>query len=288
MQLGVSTWVWTSPATTEVLETLLPHIASLGFDVIELPIETVGQFDVTRAGELAREHGLEISICAVIGPGRDLLVAGEADEGVRYLRSCIDVAQALDSPTVAGPFYSAVGRCWRSPPEERARDVAQVAGTLRGLGEYAADRGVMLGVETLNRFETSFLNTTAQALELIDRVDHPSVGLALDVFHLGIEEKHIGDALRAAGSRLVHLQVAENDRGTPGTGSLPWHDIARALHEIGYGGRVVIETFSDRVEAIARAAAIWRPLAPDADTLAREGLAFLRPLLATQPHLVVT
>ena len=288
MQLGVSTWVWTSPATTEVLETLLPHIASLGFDVIELPIETVGQFDVTRAGELAREHGLEISICAVIGPGRDLLVAGEADEGVRYLRSCIDVAQALGSPTVAGPFYSAVGRCWRSTPDERARDVAQVAGTLRRLGEYAADRGVMLGVETLNRFETSFLNTTAQALELIDRVDHPSVGLALDVFHLGIEEKHVGDAVRAAGSRLVHLQVAENDRGTPGTGSLPWHDIARALREIGYGGRVVIETFSDRVEAIARAAAIWRPLAPDADTLAREGLAFLRPLLATQPHLVVS
>jgi len=288
MQLGVSTWVWTSPATTDVLETLLPHIASLGFDVIELPIETVGQFDVARVGDLARAHRLEISICAVIGPGRDLLVAGEADEGVRYLRSCIDVAQTLDSPTVAGPFYSAVGRCWRSTADERARDVARVAATLRGLGEYAADRGVMLGVETLNRFETSFLNTTAQALELIDRVDHPSVGLALDVFHLGIEEKHVGDALRAAGDRLVHLQVAENDRGTPGTGSLPWQDIAKALREVGYTGRVVIETFSDRVEAIARAAAIWRPLAPDSDTLAREGLAFLRPLLAPRPHLVVS
>ena len=288
MQLGVSTWVWTSPATTEVLETLLPHIASLGFDVIELPIETIGQFDVARVGGLARAHGLDVSICAVIGPGRDLLVAGEAEEGVRYLRSCIDVAQALGSPTVAGPFYSAVGRCWRSTPEERARDVEQVAQTLRAIGEYAADRGVMLGVETLNRFETSFLNTTAQAIELIERVDHPSVGLALDVFHLGIEEKHVGDALRAAGRRLVHLQVAENDRGTPGTGSLPWRDIAKALQEIEYTGRVVIETFSDRVEAIARAAAIWRPLAPDSDTLAREGLAFLRGLLAPQPHLVVS
>ena len=288
MQLGISTWVWTSPATTEVLETLLPHIASLGFDVIELPIETVGQFDVARVGELARAHGLDVCVCAVIGPGRDLLLAGEADEGVRYLRSCIDVAEALVSPTVAGPFYSAVGRCWRSTPEERARDVEQVARTLRAVGEYAAERGVMLGVETLNRFETSFLNTTAQAIELIERVDHPSVGLALDVFHLGIEEKHVGDALRAAGRRLVHLQVAENDRGTPGTGHLPWAEVAAALREIDYTGRVVIETFSDRVEAIARAAAIWRPLAPDSDTLAREGLAFLRGLLAPQPHLVVS
>jgi D-psicose/D-tagatose/L-ribulose 3-epimerase len=287
MRLGVSTWVWTSPATTEVLETLLPHIAALGFDVIELPIEEVGQFDVARVGELARAHGLEVSVCAVIGPGRDLLLAGEAERGIAYLRSCIEVAQTLGSPTVAGPFYSAVGRCWRSTPAERERDVEQIARTLRSLGAYAADHGVVLGVETLNRFETSFLNTTAQALELIDRVDHPAVGVALDLFHLGIEEKHVGDALRLAGPRLVHLQVAENDRGTPGTGSLPWHDVAAALREIRYSGRVVIETFSDRVEAIARAAAIWRPLAPDSDSLAREGLAFLRTLLAPHPTLAV-
>ena len=280
MQLGVSTWVWTSPATTAELETLIPHIAEMGFDVVELPIEEIGQFDVPRVGELARAHGLEISVCAVIGPGRDLLLPGEAERGVSYLQSCIDVARELGSPTVAGPFYSAVGRCWRSTPDERARDVDQIARVLRSLGEYAAERGVRLGVETLNRFETSFLNTTEQALDLVRRVDHPAVGVALDLFHLGIEEKHVGDALRAAGSRLVHLQVAENDRGTPGTGSLPWRDVAAALHEIDYAGRVVIETFSDRVEAIARAAAIWRPLAPDSDTLAREGLAFLRELFA--------
>ena len=287
MRLGVSTWVWTSPATTAVLETLLPHVAALGFDVIELPIEEVGQFDVTRVGDLAREHGLGVSVCAVIGPGRDLLLPDEAGRGVSYLRSCIEMAQRLGSPTVAGPFYSAVGRCWRATPTERERDVDEIARVLRGLGEYAADHGVVLGVETLNRFETSFLNTTAQALQLIDRVGHPAVGVALDTFHLGIEEKHVGDAIRAAGRRLVHLQVAENDRGTPGTGSLPWSDIAKALHEIEYSGRVVIETFSDRVEAIARAAAIWRPLAPDSDSLAREGLAFLRPLLAPQPAVAV-
>jgi D-psicose/D-tagatose/L-ribulose 3-epimerase len=287
MQLGVSTWVWTSPATTAVLETLVPHIAAMGYDVIELPIEEIGQFDVARVGELAREHGLDVSVCAVIGPGRDLLLDDEAERGVNYLQSCIDVARELGSPTVAGPFYSAVGRCWRSTAAERERDVDRIARVLRSLGEYAAERGVRLGVETLNRFETSFLNTTEQALELIRLVDSPAVGLTLDLFHLGIEEKHVGDALRAAGRHLVHVQVAENDRGTPGTGHLPWSDVAAALHEIDYTGRVVIETFSDRVEAIARAAAIWRPLAPDSDTLARDGLAFLRSLLAPVPRLAV-
>jgi D-psicose/D-tagatose/L-ribulose 3-epimerase len=231
---------------------------------------------------VARESRVALSVCAVIGAGRDLLLPEEAPAGVAYLESCIEVAAQVGSPVVAGPLYSAVGRCWRASAEEREADLARLVPTLRALGDFAAARGVKLGLETLNRFETSFLNTTEQALELIERVDHPSVGLALDLFHLGIEEKSPGDALRAAGRHLVHLQVAENDRGTPGTGHLPWADVAAALREIDYRGRVVIETFSDRVEAIARAAAIWRPLAPDSDTLAREGLGFLRRLLGPE------
>jgi D-psicose/D-tagatose/L-ribulose 3-epimerase len=280
MKIGISTWVWTSPATTEVLETLIPHIASLGYDVVELPVESVGQFDVARVRAIADACAVGVSVCAVITSGRDLLVPAEVDAGVAYLEWCIDAAQALGSPVVAGPFYSAVGRCWRATSEEREHDLGIVAGVLRELGKYGAARGVSLAVETLNRFETSFLNTTEQALELIRRVNHPNVGLCLDLFHLGIEEKNIGEALLSAGPHLKHVQVAENDRGTPGTGQLAWTEVASELKEIGYDGRVVIETFSDRVEAIARAAAIWRPLASDSDTLAREGLDFLRRLFA--------
>jgi D-psicose/D-tagatose/L-ribulose 3-epimerase len=162
---------------------------------------------------------------------------------------------------------------------ERAREIDKLAERLRDLAVYGAERGVELGVEPLNRFETSFFNTTEQTLELVERVNHPGLGVALDVFHLGIEEKSLGEAIRRAEGRLKHVQVAENDRGTPGTGQLAWDEVAEALHDVGYHGRVVIETFSDRVEAIARAAAIWRPLAPDSDSLARDGLAFLRGLL---------
>ncbi|HEX6068654.1 MAG TPA: sugar phosphate isomerase/epimerase [Longimicrobiaceae bacterium] len=278
MQLGISTWVWTSPADDEVLSRLIPRIAEMGYDVVEIPVETLGQFDIERAKRAADAAGLGISVCAVIGAGRDLLLDQEVEAGLEYLRGCIDIAQALESPVVAGPFYSAVGRCWRLTPEEREREIGRLAERLRELAVYGAERGVELGIEPLNRFETSFLNTTAQTLELVERVNHPGVGLALDMFHLGIEEKSLGDAIRLARGRLKHVQVAENDRGTPGTGQLAWDEVAQALREIGYDGRVVIETFSDRVEAIARAAAIWRPLAPDSDTLAREGLAFLREL----------
>jgi D-psicose/D-tagatose/L-ribulose 3-epimerase len=90
----------------------------------------------------------------------------------------------------------------------------------------------------------------------------------------------LGDAIRAVGPRLGHFHSCENDRGAPGSGHVPWAEVAEALHDIGYDGPVVIESFSDRIESIAAAAAIWRPLAPSQDALAQDGLAFLRQTMA--------
>ena len=114
---------------------------------------------------------------------------------------------------------------------------------LKELATYAGDRGVVLCVEPLNRFETSFLNLASQAIELVDRVDSPGCGMLLDTFHMNIEERSIGDAIRAAGKRLKHLHACENDRGAPGTGHIDLHRgrrrlPRRRLHRPG-GDRVV-------------------------------------------------
>lgn len=101
----------------------------------------------------------------------------------------------------------------------------------------------------------------------------------IDLFHAGIEEKNLGNAIRKAGDNLYHFQVAENDRGTPGTGQFDWHEIATALKEIGYNRHVIIETFTPDNELLAKAAAIWRPLAESPDQLAEEGLSFLKKIL---------
>ena len=115
-----------------------------------------------------------------------------------------------------------------------------------------------------------------QAVEVIDRVDNPALGLLLDTFHMNIEEKSIGDAIRAAGSRLVHFHACENDRGTPGSGHVPWPEVAQAIRDISYTGPIVIETFNPRITAIARAVSTWRDFAPSPELLATEGYAFLR------------
>lgn len=281
MKIGINTWVWTSPLTNEELTTLVPHVAALGFDWIELPLETPGDFDPATAAALINDHGLGVSTVAAMAPDRDLIHPDEAirNNGMAYIRDCIQVAHAVGATILGGPIYSAVGRTWQATADERARDVDLLVANLRQLAEYAADYNVVLCIEPLNRFETSFLNLAGQTIEVIDRVDHPSCRILLDTFHMNVEEKSLCEAIRSVGSRLGHFHACENDRGAPGSGHVPWNDVAQGLQEIGYSGPVVIESFTAKVKSIARAAAVWRPFASSQDALAAEGLAFLRGLL---------
>ncbi|UCC88314.1 MAG: sugar phosphate isomerase/epimerase [Anaerolineales bacterium] len=283
MKFGVNAWVWIAPMTTEGLAQLMPHVAEMGFDLVEVAIEDFDGFDYARTADVIRDNNLGVSVVAAMGPDRDLIHPEEKirENGIAYVRHCIEATQAVGATNLAGPLYSAVGRVWQATPEERERDMELLVGHLRELAKYADDHGVVLCVEPLNRFETSFINLASQVVEVVDRVDHPACQAMLDTFHMNIEEKSLGDAIRTVGSRLRHFHSCENDRGAPGMGHVPWSDVADALRDVNYDGPVVIESFSAQVESIARAAAIWRSLAPTQDALAEDGLAFLRQLLAT-------
>jgi len=281
MQIGVNAWVWTSPVTTEELKQLAPKVKKMGFDWIEVPLENLEDMDHKRGAEIINEYGLGVSTCAAMGPDRDL-IHPDADiraSGMAYLKGAIQATHELGATNLVGPLYSAVGRTWQSTEEERLRDTDLLVENLSELAIYAADHEVVLCVEPLNRFETSFINLAWQAIEVVDRVDHPNCQMMLDTFHMNIEEKSLGNAIRAVGPRLYHVHACENDRGAPGTGNIPWHDVAKALSDINYDGPVVIESFTAKVKSIARAAAIWRALAPSQDALAEDGLRFLRQLL---------
>jgi D-psicose/D-tagatose/L-ribulose 3-epimerase len=216
-----------------------------------------------------------------MGPDRDLIHPDVSfrENGLSYLFECIEAARLMGAANLVGPLYSAVGRTWQASAGERARDIDLLLENLAYLADFAAESGVTLCLEPLNRFETSFINLAEQAIEVVDRVANPACQIMLDTFHMNIEEKSLGAAIRAVGPRLRHVHACENDRGAPGSGNVAWGEVAQALKEIGYDGPVVIESFTAEVKAIARAAAVWRPLAADQDTLATDGLAFLQRLL---------
>lgn len=278
LPIAVNTFVWHSPLTDDKLTELVPRIAAWGFDGIELPLEYAGDWDAHRARELLAKHDLQSAVCAVFPPGRELTAATKdiVEETQEYVRHCIDVAAIQGSRAVIGPMYTSVGRTWRMSSDERRQALDDLRGALRPLADYAGEHGVLLGVEPLNRYETSLLNTVEQTLDVIDGLPPEAVGLNLDTYHQNIEEKSIPGSLRLAGDRLVHLQVCGNDRGSPGDDHLDWPGIRTALAEIGFTGMLGIESFTAENETIATAASIWRPLAPSQDQLATDGLAFLR------------
>lgn len=276
--VAVNTWVWTSPLTDGVAPQLLRHVAELGFDAVELPLEQVGDLTPDVISPLLEETELAPLVVGAMAPGRDLVAADEsavaATQG--YLRGCIDLAAALGAPAVCGPFYAATGLVWRMDDGERRLAYEQLRASLAPVASYAVEHGVMIGIEPLNRYETSLINTVAQARDALGELLGAGVGLALDSYHLGIEERSIPDAIRAAGPDLVHVQVCGNDRGAPGGDQTDWPGLLAALDDVGYTGPLAIESFTGENASIAVAASIWRPLAPTQDDLARDGLAFLR------------
>src|SRR6185312_9706074 len=97
---------------------------------------------------------------------------------------------------------------------------------MRPLADHAAQAGVRLAVEPLNRFETHFLNTLDEAAALAREIAHPAVGLLSDTFHQHIEEVESPAALKAAGDVVIHVHASENHRGTPGQGQVYWNQWA--------------------------------------------------------------
>jgi len=282
MKFGVNTWVWTAPLTVVELEKLAPLVSKMGFDHIEIPVDDPTTLDFQKCKEIIEKAGIySISLCAAMSPDRDLIDPDPKirENGVAYLKACLDGLAVVGGKNLVGPFYSAVGRTWQQTAEEREKDMQILVVILKDLAEYAAQKGAVLGLEPLNRFETSFITTADQAIELVDRVNHPACKIMLDTFHMNIEENSMGDAIRRVGSRLVQVHSNENNRGTPGAGHIPWKEVAQALKDIKFDGILVIESFTSKVKSIAKAAAIWRPLASSQDALAADGVVFLKELM---------
>jgi D-psicose/D-tagatose/L-ribulose 3-epimerase len=278
--LGANTWIWTSPLSDGRLAELAPRIAGWGFDVIELPIENLGDWDPDRARRVIADLGLGATTCAVMPSHRDL-VADDPDivaTTSEYITACVDLAARVGAKVVGGPIYSAVGRTWRLDAATRRTTISRLIEALKPLAETAAARNVVLALEPLNRYETSLINTVDQALEVVEAVDSPGLGITLDTFHMNIEEKDPPMAIRRAGARLAHFQASGTDRGAPGNDHNDWPAIAAAIVDVGYAGPICIESFTPDNQSIALAASIWRPLEPTQDAIATDGLAFLRTL----------
>jgi D-psicose/D-tagatose/L-ribulose 3-epimerase len=281
MKFGINTFLFTSPFTSASTR-LFPQFKAWGFDGVEIAVEDPKKFDAQFVRKELERHGLICtSVCACFPPSRDLRgTPTQQRSTISYLNELVDIAHVLGTNIVMGPLYSATGRADAVPAAEYQKQWRTVRDHLKTICTNAEAHGKIICMEPLNRFETDFLNTVEQGLEMIAEVKSPVLKLLLDTFHMNIEEKNPTDAIRRAGEHVGHFHASASDRGTPGNDHVDWHGTAQALRDIEYQGAVVIESFTTDVKVIARAAAIWRKIEPDRDAIARDGVKFLKKTFA--------
>ncbi len=277
MRLGINTFLFTSPFTNEST-TLFPKFKKWGFETVEIPVEDPSHIDPAHVKAELDKNGLVCgSVCACMGGGRDLRGTPEHQQAAMdYMMKLIDQMVVLGCPNLIGPIYSEVGRADAVPEKEYKAQWKTVVKHLKKLAAYAKKKGVTLCLEPLNRFETDFINTADQALQMTADVGSPALKIHLDTFHMNIEEKNQAKAIRKVGKQLAHFHACGSDRGTPGNDHIDWNPIVAALKGIGYKGDVVIESFTTDVKVIARAAAIWRRMEPTTEEIAVKGIKFLK------------
>lgn len=275
MRFGINTFLWTANFGEREFG-LLPDIKAHGFDGIEVTLIRQEEFAAGAIRRALAENELGCTVCSVLPNGYSL-VSEDAEtraRSVTRLKDTIKLTADAGASVIAGPLYSPVGYL---PGRRRTADEwKRVVDGYQQLGPVLESYSVDLCVEPLNRFETYFLNTTADAVALCDEVGDPRVGMLWDTFHANVEEKHLGEALRLSARHLKHVHTCENDRGIPGTGHVAWGDVFGALQEIGYDGWLTIESFGFSAGDLSAAASIWRDLADTPEQIAWDGVRFLR------------
>lgn len=277
LPIGVNTFLLTSPFTNERID-IIRQFKDWGCDTIEIALEDASHIDPHLIKQALDDNGLRCSsICAAMGPGRDLRGnEAEQQQAIDYISQVLDVMTVLDCPVMVGPLYSTVGRAEQTAEDAYKSQWDVVVKHLKTLAARAGDLGKKLAIEPLNRYETDFINTCEQALRLVGDVDHDAVGLLLDTYHMNIEEKDSAAAIRRAGKHLLHVHACGCDRGAPGNDHIDWVGIRDALKDIDYSGSLVIESFTPAVKVIAKAASIWRNFEPSREAIAVNGISFLR------------
>ena len=275
LRYAVHAYAWTTSWSNATLG-LIDHAKALGFDLIEIPLMEIELVDPDAIRERLDRVGLGVCTSTACSEATDLTADDPAVRaaGVDYLKRCVEATAVMGGQSFSGVLYSAIGRRIDGMPGEAYWERA--ADGLRAVARHAQEHNVTVGLEPINRYESFLVNTCAQALRLRAMIDEPNVAIHLDAYHMNIEEEGFYAPTSAAVPYLCHYHLSESHRGTPGTGTVDWEAIFRALADGGYGGVVGLESFSQVSDAMRAATCIWRPLAPSSDHLLAHGLAYLK------------
>ncbi len=284
-QLGIHAGCWGLDWTPQAASRAIAATAAAGYDLIEIPAIDRAVLAAADTAAALDRYGIAPAVSLALGQADDVTSPDPAvvERGRLRLFEAVAFAAEIGATYVGGVTHSAMRR-YLHPATTQGRRSAVT--TLRAVARDAARRGITVGVEYVNRYESNLLNTAEQALALVHEIGEDNVVVHLDTFHAAMEEVDLSVPARTAGDRLGYVHASENHRGALGTGSLDWPRLMSSLVEVGYTGPITVESF-DR-DGVGPAAAVdmalWRSTWHDPDEVARRSIQFLRDQLAAARH----
>jgi len=269
---GAHAFIWAGDWTPQGARKVIEGAAAAGLQFVEIPLLRPETFDVDETKAMLEANGLGATTS--LGLPKDCHLPFHPEKAERFLGRALDVSAALGSPLLTGVLFANLGTLTGAPPTEE--ELGEVARTLKRVARYAGERGLQLGLEAVNRYETYLVNLAAQASRLVEEIGEPNVFVHLDTYHMNIEEKGFYNPIVQTGGKMRYIHLSESDRGIPGSGNVGWDDVFKGLREIRYEGPLVMESFAAVNPDLAGATAMWRDVVGDPQRLVTEGLAFLR------------
>ena len=248
-------------------EDITPYIhkcKEAGFKSVEVSLLGQTPESAKKISNLADD--LNISLTCTTGLTKDEDISSSdpniQKNGVEALKKAINMTSIMSSDLLTGVVHSAWGVS-NTLGEGKEDKYINSSNSIKKISSLLVEKNVKLGIEPLNRYETDFINTVDEGLKLCELIDHPNVGLLLDSYHMNIEEKNVCQSIEKAKDKLFHFQVAENDRGVPGTGSINWTAIFSTLKKINYNKNVTLEMFIQANVDTSKDLFTWRNIEND-------------------------
>jgi D-psicose/D-tagatose/L-ribulose 3-epimerase len=273
--LGCHALVWAGDWSEPSARYAIESTARVGFDFIEIAILDPQSVDTAMTKSLLEGNGLGAA-CS-LGLDDDTDVSSEdpavVARGQDRLAAAVDVAHRIGASHLVGVLYSKLGK-YAGPITPAGR--AHVVESMSWLAKQAADAGLSLSLEVVNRYETNVVNTAVDMLALIDETG-ADIGVQLDSYHMNIEESDFVTPVEAVANRLRYLHIGESHRGYLGTGTIDFDALFGAVRRVGYTGPVTFESFSSAVvhPDLSNNLAVWRNLWDDSSDLAETAYSFM-------------
>lgn len=273
VKFGASLLSWITPQwTPEAGKYAIEKTAKAGFDLIEILLPTSMEFNSKEVKQQLKDHHLDV-VCSLNLP-KEAHIAFYPEVAEKLIKQAIDKTSDLETDFLGGVLHGGIGVFSGNPLTEKEAEI--ITEVWSNVAVYAKEKGVNIGIEPINRYESYVCNTAGNVLDLIKKTGKDNLFLHLDTFHMNIEEINFYDPIILAAQQLKHIHITESHRGMLGEGTVNWEQLFKALKEIDFEGNLVLENFSSSIPGMQQMVSLWQKSPYKAEELALASLSFMK------------